>query len=258
MTRPTLPAMDPTTTPTPEPTAEPSTTAIDAVFEALLKAIVNGTYVPGARLPAERELARTVGASRPTLREALRRLGEWSMVEPRRGSGVIVRPMREWSLDVLPGYLRYASPGPGRPSSGRILLDVVNMRRTVIVSIVAMIGSRASGATLESGRSALARAWAARRDPVMFPRYDLDVMTSVLDACGFMPGLWLLNQMSSVYLDIVKSIGPASLPGDDYLDAYSEVFDALARGDAAAAAARLDAWLLKTDRGITSALELIA
>ncbi|MDX2089282.1 MAG: GntR family transcriptional regulator, partial [Kofleriaceae bacterium] len=56
---------------------EPSTTAIDAVFEKLLADIVGGTYRSGTRLPAERELSRLLGASRPTLREALRRLGEW-------------------------------------------------------------------------------------------------------------------------------------------------------------------------------------
>ena len=56
----------------PKPT---EVTAIDAVFETLLKDIVGGAYPSGTRLPAERELARQLGASRPTLREALRRLG---------------------------------------------------------------------------------------------------------------------------------------------------------------------------------------
>lgn len=55
---------------------EPEITAIDAVFEKLLADIVRGVHPAGTRLPAERELARQLGASRPTLREALRRLGE--------------------------------------------------------------------------------------------------------------------------------------------------------------------------------------
>jgi hypothetical protein len=110
--------------------AEPTgTTAIDAVFEKLLSDIVGGVHPAGARLPAERELSRQLGASRPTLREALRRLGEWHLVEPRRGSGVVVRPYRDWSIEVLAGYMRYGKPAPGQAPITRILLDMLSLRR---------------------------------------------------------------------------------------------------------------------------------
>src|SRR5216110_2245024 len=93
-------------------------TAIEAVFDAILSEIVRGHYPPGARLPAERELSRRLGASRPTLREALRRLGEWNLVEPRRGSGVVVRAYRDWSIEVLAAYLKYGKPENGQPTIG--------------------------------------------------------------------------------------------------------------------------------------------
>ena len=100
-------------------------TAIDAVFETLLKNIVGGTYPSGTRLPAERELSRQLGASRPTLREALRRLGEWNLVEPRRGSGVVVRSYRDWSIEVLAAYLQYGKPEIGRASCRERVFRVV-------------------------------------------------------------------------------------------------------------------------------------
>ena len=71
-------------------------TAIDTVFEKLLSDIISGVYAAGVRLPPERELSRQLSTSRPTLREALRRLDEWNLVEPRRGSGIVVRPYRDW------------------------------------------------------------------------------------------------------------------------------------------------------------------
>src|SRR5215475_14374009 len=114
----------------------PEVTAIDAVFEKLLGDIVSGTYASGSRLPAERELSRQLGASRPTLREALRRLGEWNLVEPRRGSGIVVRPYRDWSIEVIAPYLRYGKPEPGQPSIARILIDVLAMRRAVVIEVV--------------------------------------------------------------------------------------------------------------------------
>src|SRR5947207_14095725 len=110
---------------------EPSTTAIDAVFEKLLADIVRGVHPAGTRLPAERELSRQLGASRPTLREALRRLGEWSLVEPRRGSGVVVRPYRDWSVEVIAAYLRYGKPEPGQPSVARMVIDMLSVRRAM-------------------------------------------------------------------------------------------------------------------------------
>src|SRR6195256_3772437 len=114
-----------------EPQPQIETTAIDAVFEKLLSDIVRGVHPSGTRLPAERELARQLGASRPTLREALRRLGEWNLVEPRRGSGVVVRPYRDWSIEVLAAYLRYGKPEHGQPTVVRMLVDVLAIRRAV-------------------------------------------------------------------------------------------------------------------------------
>ena len=106
-------------------------TATEAVFERLLADIVGGTYPSGARLPAERDLAKQLGASRPTLREALRRLGEWNLVKPRRGSGIAVQGVSEWMIDVLPSYLRYAEPGPESPSTPQMIKDLLRLRRSL-------------------------------------------------------------------------------------------------------------------------------
>jgi DNA-binding FadR family transcriptional regulator len=59
-------------------TARTQASSANAIFDRLLREIVSGVYPPGARLPAERELSRLLGASRPTLREAL--LGSISSV----------------------------------------------------------------------------------------------------------------------------------------------------------------------------------
>jgi DNA-binding FadR family transcriptional regulator len=52
--------------------------------------IVGGDYVPGKRLPSERELAQQLGVSRPALREGIRRLRSGGVLESRRGSGTFV------------------------------------------------------------------------------------------------------------------------------------------------------------------------
>src|SRR5262245_13055474 len=91
-----------------------------AVFDTLLRGIVGGQYAPGTRLPAERELALQLKASRPTVREALRRLEQWNLIAPRRGSGIVVRDVAtDATVDVLPAYVR-AGAGGG-PATARLI-----------------------------------------------------------------------------------------------------------------------------------------
>ncbi len=53
--------------------------------------IRSGEYGPGSRLPPERDLARHLGVSRPSVREALIALEVEGLVEVRIGSGIYVR-----------------------------------------------------------------------------------------------------------------------------------------------------------------------
>ena len=60
------------------------------IAEQLRAGIVSGEYAVGARLPAERDLAKQLGVSRPSVREALIALEVEGWVEVRTGSGVYV------------------------------------------------------------------------------------------------------------------------------------------------------------------------
>ncbi len=55
------------------------------VADRLVTAIALGEFVPGQRLPSERELASTLGVSRTTVREAVQRLAALGYVDVRRG-----------------------------------------------------------------------------------------------------------------------------------------------------------------------------
>ncbi len=66
--------------------------AYELVVDQLRKAIHLGTFAPGDRLPSERELAKQLGVSRLTVREAIRVLETQGYVKSRRGAagGLIV------------------------------------------------------------------------------------------------------------------------------------------------------------------------
>jgi GntR family transcriptional repressor for pyruvate dehydrogenase complex len=85
------------------------------IADRLVTAIALGEFVPGQRLPSERELASTLGVSRTTVREAIQRLAALGYVEVRRGRrggayvltswGPQAREMVERTL--LPGWERF-------------------------------------------------------------------------------------------------------------------------------------------------------
>jgi DNA-binding FadR family transcriptional regulator len=61
------------------------------IAEQIRALIRSGEYPPGVRLPPERDLAKQLGVSRPSVREALIALEVEGLVEVRIGSGIYVR-----------------------------------------------------------------------------------------------------------------------------------------------------------------------
>ncbi len=236
--------------------ASPPTTAIDAMFESILADIVRGTYPPGARLPAERELARSLGASRPTLREALRKLTEWRLVEPRRGSGIVVRNRRDWSIEVLPAYLRYARPLPGEASIPQLIKDLLAIRRTTIREVVLLVAPRMTPGGTDAAREAVEHAWDARGDLRAFVVADFAVVRAVVEAGNFLPAVWLLNRLSGIYLDIGQSLTGSVSPPDDYVEVHNRFLDALERHEGPLAASIIEGYLAQLDAIMMAPLEV--
>src|SRR4051812_34872928 len=240
----------------PKPSSEVTVTAIDAVFEQLLSDIVGGVHPAGARLPAERELSRQLGASRPTLREALRRLGEWNLVEPRRGSGVVVRPYRDWSLEAIGAYLRYGKPEANQASIGQILIDSLAIRRGVVLEVIGLPAPRIPKGGTASARSAMARAWSLRDTPA-YAREDFEVMRAIAEAAKFTPGLWLLNRVAKLWFDAAGELQFAIRPPDDYVAVHSKFFDLLEDGKAEEASTLMANYLERHDQKLAKALAVL-
>ena len=89
------------------------------VAERIQELIRKQGIAPGARLPAERELATTLSVSRASLREALIALELSGVVEVRGGSGVYVSALPEAAADAVPE----AGPGPFEVLSARRLIE---------------------------------------------------------------------------------------------------------------------------------------
>lgn len=71
----------------------------EQVYEQLRDLIFRGQFSPGDKLPPERELAHTLGVSRPTIKSAISKLVNMGLVEQRQGQGSFVRSFYSQYLD---------------------------------------------------------------------------------------------------------------------------------------------------------------
>jgi len=115
------------------------------IAEQLRALIGQGEFAAGARLPAERDLARQLGVSRPTVREALIALEVEGWVEVRSGSGVFARervPPAEPAVDEA-GASEW---GP---------LELIRARRVVEGETAALAAKMAKRRDIDAMRSAI-------------------------------------------------------------------------------------------------------
>ncbi len=71
------------------------------IAEQIRSAILAGEYIPGDKLPSERELADIFGVSRPSVREALNMLASAGLIASHQGGGTTVLSLLE-SADINP------------------------------------------------------------------------------------------------------------------------------------------------------------
>ncbi|MAZ33949.1 MAG: GntR family transcriptional regulator [Thalassospira sp.] len=79
--------------------------------EAIAKWLISGRYHVATILPNEAEIGDELGISRTVVREAVRTLVAKGMLQVRRKTGTIVRPLSDWSLfdpEVLAWRFRYS------------------------------------------------------------------------------------------------------------------------------------------------------
>ncbi len=95
-----------------------STRLYEQVATQIRQLIATGDVGAGQRLPAEKELARQLGVSRPTIREAMIALEIAGLIEVRTGSGIYVsRPVETKPIILDSG------PAPFELLNARLLLE---------------------------------------------------------------------------------------------------------------------------------------
>jgi DNA-binding FadR family transcriptional regulator len=147
------------------------------IAEQLRGLIAGGEFGPGTRLPAERDLARQLGVSRPSVREALIALEVEGWVEVRTGSGIYVQEARRR------GRAQAAREGNGTGIDWGPL-EVMRARELVEAEVAALAARHARKAQVAEMTSALERMREEAESGIEPRAGDEAFHNAIAQACG--------------------------------------------------------------------------
>lgn len=132
----------------------------EAAIRQIREMIAMGDLIPGARLPPEAELASALGASRNTVREAVRGLVTAGVLDVRRGDGTYVTSLR-------PELLLEGIGAAAELMAEDFSLELVQVRRILEPAATAMAALRVDEGTLIELQTLLDRMRSAESDEVL-------------------------------------------------------------------------------------------
>jgi DNA-binding FadR family transcriptional regulator len=195
------------------------------IADQITALIDRGAYTAGGRLPPERDLARQLGVSRPSVREALIALEVEGYVDVRVGSGVYVTRPRRAARTALP-----ADSGP---------FELIRARSLVESECAALAAKGATRAQVRAIEEALERMEADRGKGRMPLSSDRLFHLRIAEASGnsalalVVKTLWD-QRTGALFLRLEHHFDTPALWGSA-IQEHREIVRAIARGDCAGA-----------------------
>jgi fatty acid metabolism transcriptional regulator FadR len=222
----------------------------DEIVEQLRSLILTGQYRPGSKLPAERELARTLGVNRASLREALKKLEHLGLVRIRQGDGTRVENFMETAgLELVTHLLPLAQRG-----YPEIIRDALEMRRLVAREIARLAAVRRDADDLVRLRELAARAAAAGLADIDVFQLDFDFYIALIAASKNRVIGLLVNTVRSAVVQYTPLLVPVIVSPEVVRVHHARLLALLDTGDADAAAAEVDGYMA---RGSEHVLRLV-
>lgn len=166
----------------------------DLVEKKLIRAMLEGEFACGRTLPPERELAARLGVARPTLREAMVRLGRDGWLTIRKGQPALVNDFwREGNMNTLADIARNRE----------------HFTRDFTVHLLEIRAALAPAFIREAVRKSPARVVAVLADiadledsPAAYAGFDWQLQKKLAGLSGNPVYLLLLNSFDAVYIDM--------------------------------------------------------
>jgi DNA-binding FadR family transcriptional regulator len=196
----------------------------DASLQERIVALIHERgLTPGSPMPTEVQLMELLGASRNSVREAVRALQALGIVEIRHGHGTFVGHA---SLDALtPSFAFRVRSGPG---GIRALHDLVEVRELIETGLIGQVAQSTSAPRL-AALEALANGMDRDREA------DRAFHALLYDSCGNELVLQLIGLFWDVYHEVEPTLGPPEERTAEIAVNHRRIVAALRARDAEAA-----------------------
>ncbi len=209
--------------------AERRGTSFDEVVAQLREMIHSGELRPGDRLPPERDLAKLLGVSRPTLRAVISSLAAVGVLQPRRGAGTFVvesegPPALDSSPLRLMAALQRFTPA-----------EMFEARRSLEMAIAGFAADRATGDQMATMSEELTGMFASLDEPEQFLLHDMRFHQMVAAASGNRILTALMNMVASILFEVRSKTVRRARDLKESAEMHRNIYRAIRERNAAAA-----------------------
>ncbi|MGF9769440.1 GntR family transcriptional regulator [Bacillus albus] len=195
----------------------------DKIENELIRSILAGVYSVGSTLPPERELAKKFGVGRPTIREALQRLGRSGWITGRKGMPSIINDY--WSNGNL-----------------TTLINMVENHHTITDEFIMYLLEFRSSLTPTYIRNAvtfnqpkvvvlLANLEQLEDSAESYAAFDWDLQKRCAGLAANPIFLLILNSFDSIYVDMAKRYFSVKEHRELSFNYYQDLLKAALKGD---------------------------
>jgi GntR family transcriptional repressor for pyruvate dehydrogenase complex len=213
-------------------------TTSEEVISQLREMIHRGDLKPGDRLPPERDLAKMLGVSRPTLRAGIRSLAAVGVLQSRQGAGTfVVKSEGPPSLDSSPLRLMASL-------HGFTPREMFEARQSLEMAVAGLAAERATGEHLAAMSEEVAEMYASLDDPEQFLVHDMRFHQTVAAASGNRILTSLMNMVAQILFDVRRKTVKRARDLKESADMHRQIYRAIRERNPEAASNAMRAHLM--------------
>ncbi len=222
--------------------SEKNGTTVEEVVERLRRMIHNGELSSGDRLPPERDLAKLLGVSRPTLRAGIRSLSTVGILQSKQGAGTFV-VQKDKSPTLDSSSLRMLTALHGFTSD-----EMFEARLALEMSIAGLAAERSTSEQMTLMAEEITGMYASLTDPEQYLVHDMQFHQTIAAASNNRILTSLMNMIAAILFDSRSKTVKRAKDLKQSAEQHHNIYRAMRERDSEAARRAMHDHLVETQK----------